>query len=170
MLLKTNQEFTILLPTEESVQDSNEEQDQDEDEQKRKRRRRKKKTARHFQVCGKDGAAPVSESSTGRSPTPVDEGRERISKNKKRKLKKKRHKEKLLSSGLMPRATALEFTYKRDVEENDEEEERRAAEVSDFLKETMKSYMSDCKCWEGRCLSLLDHIAVSKACSHSPFV
>lgn len=138
-----------MLPTEESIHDSNEELDQDEEEedQKRKRRRRKRKPALQ-QDCGKDGAAPVSESSAGQSQTPEDEGGERISRNKKRKLKKKRHKEKLLSMGLMPRAAALEFTYQKDGGEEEEEEEdneRRAAELSDFLRTTMEIYMSDCK-------------------------
>ncbi|XP_076604072.1 uncharacterized protein erich1 isoform X2 [Chaetodon auriga] len=123
--------------TEESVHDSNEELDQDkeeEEEEKRKRRRRKRKAPLH------------QDSGPGRSQTPVDEGGERISRNKRRKLKKKRHKEKLLAMGLMPRAAALEFTYRNDGEEEEEEDnERRAAEVSDFLRTTMEIYMSDNK-------------------------
>lgn len=87
----------------------------------------------------------MSEPGTGQSQTHVDEAGEQMSKNKKRKLKKKRHKEKLLSMGLMPRAAALEFTYQKDVEEEEEDNERRAAEVSDFLRTTMEIYMSDCK-------------------------
>lgn len=133
-------------PAEGSVHDSNEEVDQDEEEeqQKRKRRRKKGKAPLH-QDSGKDGAAPVSESSSGQSKMPVDEGGERISRNKKRKLKKKRRKEKLLSMGLMPQAAALEFTYKKDgeVEEEEEDNKRRAAEVSDFLQTTMEIYTSD---------------------------
>ncbi|XP_070835473.1 glutamate-rich protein 1 isoform X2 [Chaetodon trifascialis] len=121
--------------TEESVHDSNEELAQDkEEEEKRKRRRRKRKVPLH------------QDSGTGQSQTPVDEGGEHISRNKRRKLKKKRHKEKLLAMGLMPRAAALEFTYKNDGEEEEEEDnERRAAEVSDFLRATMEIYMSDNK-------------------------
>ncbi|XP_060677597.1 glutamate-rich protein 1 isoform X2 [Hemiscyllium ocellatum] len=38
-------------------------------------------------------------------------GAEALTKNKKRKLKKKRHKERLKAAGLAPRATAVEFTY-----------------------------------------------------------
>uniref|UniRef100_A0A8C4GIM2 Glutamate rich 1 n=1 Tax=Dicentrarchus labrax TaxID=13489 RepID=A0A8C4GIM2_DICLA len=160
---KTDSEKSVTLPqlestnsaedpADDSVHDGNEELDQDkeEEEQKRKRRRRKRKPALH-QDSGKDAAVPVSESGMCQSQTPVDEGGERISRNKKRKLKKKRHKEKLLSSGLMPRAAALEFTYKKDgeqeeVEEEKEEEEdneQRAAEVSDFLRTTMEIYKSD---------------------------
>ncbi|XP_035850723.1 glutamate-rich protein 1 isoform X2 [Sander lucioperca] len=152
---KTDSEQSVTLPqlesinsaedpAEESVHDGNEEVDQDKEEveHKRKRRRRKRKLTLH-QDSGKDGAAPVSEHNT------VDEGGERVNRNKKRKLKKKRHKEKLLSMGLMPQAAALEFTYRKDgggeeeEEEEEEDNEKRAAEVSDFLRTTMEIYMSD---------------------------
>ncbi|TKS86411.1 Glutamate-rich protein 1 [Collichthys lucidus] len=133
-------------PAEESVHDSNEDQDKEEEEHKTRRRRRKRKPSLR-QDSGKDGAAPVIESSSGQIQMPVEERGECISKNRKRKLKKKRHKEKLLSTGLMPRAAALEFTYRKDGQEEEEEEEednkRRAAEVSDFLRTTMEIYMSD---------------------------
>lgn len=142
--LKANQVFTILLPTEQSAPDSLEEIEQDQEEEHKRRRRRKKRKATLHPECDKGGAAQVTESSTEPSETPANEGGEHISKNKKRKLKKKRHKEKLLSMGLMPRATALEFTYKKDRDKGDEGE-RRAAEVSDFLRTTMKLYMSDCE-------------------------
>lgn len=141
--LKMNQVFTILLPTEQSAPDSLEEIEQDQEEEHKRRRRKKRKSTLHPE-CDKGGAAQVSKSSTEPSETPANEGGERISKNKKRKLKKKRHKEKLLSMGLLPRATALEFTYKKDAEEGDDSE-KRAAEVSDFLRTTMKLYMSDCE-------------------------
>lgn len=117
-------------------------EEQEAEEQRRRRRKRKKK-ATVCQDSGNDEATPGSESGTGQNQTAGDEGAERISRNKKRKLKKKRHKQKLLSMGLMPRAAALEFTYQKDGEE--EEDERRAAEVSDFLRTTMEMYLSDCK-------------------------
>ncbi|KAM6917612.1 uncharacterized protein erich1 [Lycodopsis pacificus] len=152
---KTDSEKSVTLPqlesinsaadtAEESVHDSSEEQDKEGEEQRRKRKRRRRKPALH-QDSGKDGAALVSECRTGQSPAPADAGGERVSRNKKRKLKKKRHKEKLLAMGLMPRATALEFTYRKDEkeEEDDNDNERRAAEVSDFLWTTMQIYMSD---------------------------
>lgn len=123
-------------PAEESVPDEEPEQDK-EDGQKRKRRKRK--PALHTD-SEKDGASHVSESSTGQSQTPEDDGGESISRNKKRKLKKKRHKEKLISMGLVPRATALEFTYKREEEEVDE---LALSEMSHFLRTTMEIYMSD---------------------------
>ena len=138
-----NQEFTISCPAVQSASGSDHEQ---EEAHKRKRKRKKKKQSLH-QGSGNDGAAPESE---GQSRTALDEGGERISRNKKRKLKKKRHKDKLLSMGLMPRAAALEFTYRKDVEEAEKEEEEednetRAAEVSDFLRTTIEIYKSDCK-------------------------
>lgn len=119
------------------------------DEEKRRRRRRKRKTPLPPQ-SGEGGAAQVGEADKEASETPENDGQEYMSKNKKRKLKKKRHKDKLRSMGLIPRAAALEFTYKKDgeVEEEEEDEdidERRATEVSDFLRTTMKLYTSDCK-------------------------
>ncbi|XP_053191905.1 glutamate-rich protein 1 isoform X2 [Scomber japonicus] len=136
-------------PAEEINHESNEDLDQDkaEEEQKRRRRRRKRKPT-SLENSGKDGAAQISKTCTGEGQTSVDEGAERISRNKKRKLKKKRHKEKLLSLGLMPRASALEFTYQKDGEEeeeddDDDDDEGRAAEVSDFLRTTLEIYMSD---------------------------
>nr|XP_046268382.1 glutamate-rich protein 1 isoform X2 [Scatophagus argus] len=150
---KTDSEKSVTLPQSEginsaedpagdSIHESSEELDQDKEEEKQKikRRRRKKKPTLH-QDFEKDGAAAVSVTGTGR--TPVDEGGEHISRNKKRKLKKKRRKEKLLSMGLMPQAAALEFTYKKDEEEEDVDNETKAAEVLDFLKTTMEMYMSD---------------------------
>ncbi|GAA6213778.1 glutamate-rich protein 1 [Lates japonicus] len=156
---KTHSEKSITLPqlesinsaedpADESVHESNEELDQDKEQEEHKRKRRRRKRKRTLQQdSGQDGSGPGSESSTGQSQTAVDEGGERISRNKKRKLKKKRHKERLLSMGVMPRAAALEFTYQKDGEEEEEEEEedneRRAAEVSDFLRTTLEIYMSD---------------------------
>ncbi|XP_072222247.1 uncharacterized protein erich1 [Leuresthes tenuis] len=132
-------------PAEESVHESNEELEKEVEEQKRRRRRKRKPAP--ARDSGKHGAA-LSESSTGQSRVPVDEESERLSKNKRRKLKKKRHKEKMMSMGLLPRAAALEFTYHKDGEEKEEEEEeeyneRRVAELSDFLRTTTEIYMSD---------------------------
>lgn len=126
---------------EESVHRSSEVEENQKEAQKR--RRKKRKPARLLD-SGKDGA-PLSDGSS-QSQVPVHEGGESISKNKKRKLKKKRHKEKLLSLGLMPRSTALEFTYSKDEEEEVKEEEdskRKAAEVSEFLRTTLEIYISD---------------------------
>lgn len=164
-----NQKLTVLLPTE-ILNESNEELNQDkEEDQKRKKRRRKRKCTLH-QDSVQDGAAPVSECSTGQSHRPVDEGGERVSRNKKRKLKKKRHKEKLLFMGLMPRASALEFTYQKDgeVEEGNEDNERKATEVSDFLRTTLEIYMSDCKYYaevKFPLLSALNHLIFTEASS-----
>ncbi|KAK5916548.1 hypothetical protein CgunFtcFv8_011521 [Champsocephalus gunnari] len=132
-------------PAEESSHDSSEglDQDKEEEQRRRRRKRRRKRKPTLQQDSGEGGAASVSEPGTGQSQTHVDEAGEQMSKNKKRKLKKKRHKEKLLSMGLMPRAAALEFTYQKDVEEEEEDNERRAAEVSDFLRTTMEIYISD---------------------------
>lgn len=126
----------------ESIHSGNEEADE-QNEQRRRRRRKRKKTS--VQDNGRD-ETPSKESSIGQSQAPGDEG-ECMSKNKKRKQKKKRHKEKLMAMGLMRRAAPLDFTYNKDKEEEDEEDnERRAAELYDFLRTTKEIYMSDCKC------------------------
>ncbi|XP_041828857.1 glutamate-rich protein 1 [Melanotaenia boesemani] len=130
-------------PAERNIQESSEELEE-EKEAERQTRRRKRKRKSTPQNSEKDGTA-VGESSTGPSQAPMDEGGERFSKNKRRKLKKKRHKEKMMSMGLMPRAAALEFTYHKDGEEKEEEEDnkRGVAELSDFLRTTTEIYMSD---------------------------
>lgn len=101
---------SVAEPDENSGDGSSNEQAK-ESEEKKKRRRRKKQ---------KDVVPALNQ-------TARNEGEERLSKNKKRKLKKKRHKEKLLSMGLVPRAAAVEFTYQRDklrsVEDEKEVEE-----------------------------------------------
>ncbi|XP_043998429.1 glutamate-rich protein 1 [Gambusia affinis] len=123
-------------PAEDSVHRGNEEEDEEKEaEDQKRRRRRKKKKPGPSRDSGKDEGA-------GQSQVAVDKESEHISRNKKRKLKKKRHKEKLLSLGLMPRAAALEFTYSRD-EEEEEDSQRKAAEVSEFLKTTLEIYLSD---------------------------
>lgn len=127
-------------PAEEITHDSDGESNEDEEGEEQKRKRRRKRKPGNCNSAT-DGAASVSESSRGQNQTSVSEGGEPISRNKKRKLKKKRHKEKLRSMGLMPRAAALEFTYQKD--EEDENIEERAAEVADFFRTTMNIYLSD---------------------------
>lgn len=85
------------VPDENSADGSNYQQAKEPEQNRRRRRRRKRK----------DAALALNQ-------TAVNEGDECLSKNKKRKLKKKRHKEKLLSMGLVPRTAAVEFTYQRD--------------------------------------------------------
>lgn len=75
-------------------------------------------------------------------------GSGRLSKNKRRKMKKKRHKEKLHALGLVPRSTALEFTYKQSEEEEEEgdgDEKKKAEEVLDFLQSTRDLCLSERK-------------------------
>ncbi|XP_053701275.1 glutamate-rich protein 1 isoform X1 [Synchiropus splendidus] len=124
---------------EESVPDSNEESDCDNNssQQRRRRRRRKMKPTAHKDLEKEEGDFI---NRLGAVETQEGDGAHHISRNKKRKLKKKRHKEKLLSLGLMPRAAALEFTYQRGGEVDDQ---MKVAHVSDFLRTTMEIYMSD---------------------------
>lgn len=140
-----NQTFAILSPTEETRDDADMDSGQDGvEKQTSRRKKRRKKKAAICPDCKNNGAAPAIQPSVAPGQTRTQEGGKGVSKNKKRKLKKKRHKEKLLSLGLTPQAAAVEFTYRKDSEGSDESG-RRVAEVSDFLRSTMKLYMSDCK-------------------------
>ncbi|KAM4624746.1 uncharacterized protein erich1 isoform 2-T2 [Polymixia lowei] len=156
---KTGAEGTVTLPhpesrnspegPDESTHESSEEPSQDEEveEHRRKRKRKKKKPASHKHSVkeAQEGDPGTDLPGTGPSQAAPHEGGELLSRNKRRKLKKKRHKDKLLSLGLVPRAAALEFTYQKDREEEEEEEDegKRAAEVSEFLRTTTEMYMSD---------------------------
>lgn len=127
------------MSTEETACANNDELKRDGESRQGKRRKRKHKSTVH-QKPAQDAAAP-----TGERDAPIDQGGEGVSRNRRRKLKKKRHKEKLLSTGVTPRASALEFTYQKDgeMEEEKEDAERRAAELSDFLRTTLETYISD---------------------------
>lgn len=159
--------FTLFLLSEEISSQSREDDDDDndneeeeekekeeEEQQRRRRRRRKIKKLEHASgarsVKVKTGQAGESNTDRPGLDATVEGGGEQLSKNKRRKLKKKRHREKLISMGLVPRAAALEFTYQRegDVEEEEEDEEvleRRSLEVSEFLKTTLGFYVSERK-------------------------
>lgn len=138
--------FCFFLSSEENALESNEKlgQDKEPEEKKRKKRKRKEKAAPQQQASKTDDASGGGGSGATQNETAaVVDGGEHISRNKKRKLKKKRHKEKLRSMGVMPKAAALVFTFQKDGAQEDE----RAAEVTDFLRGTMKVYMSDSEYW-----------------------
>lgn len=137
MAPKWNLKVAILSPAESRGDTDGDSEQEEEKGQKRRKRRKKKPSLRPD--CEKDGAAEPSV-----APGQGNEGGGGVSKNKRRKLKKKRRKEKLLSMGLVPQAAAVEFTYRKD-QGSDDESGRRVAEVSDFLRSTMKLYVSDCK-------------------------
>lgn len=120
--------------------------DADDHELHKKRKRRRKKKV--FPIATADVSTHPAEGdveSQADVARIVDEGdtgsslsTERLSKNRKRKMKKKRHKEKLLALGLVPRTRAVEFTFAQKEEGNSEE-------VLDFLQTTLETYLSDHK-------------------------
>lgn len=115
---------------------------EDDNASKRRKRRRKRKSGTISDgnpptaAAADDKAKDAEERNTGKA-----EGSEGLSKNKRRKMKRKRHKEKLLALGLLPRSMALEFTYKKD----EEDEEKKVEEIVDFLQSTRDLYFSDRK-------------------------
>lgn len=120
---------------------------QDDNQASKKRKRRRKRKA----AADSEGNPPTASADDDKAKDAEEscegsaEGPECLSKNKRRKMKKKRHKEKLLALGLVPRSMALEFTYKQN-EEDEEEEEKKTEEVLDFLQSTRDLYLSDRKC------------------------
>ncbi|XP_048452413.1 glutamate-rich protein 1 isoform X2 [Rhincodon typus] len=61
-------------------------------------------------------------------------GAETLTKNRKRKLKKKRHKERLKAAGLAPRATAVEFMYEpREGSSEEGPAKSEEVDIMDFL-------------------------------------
>lgn len=134
-----------IYASEESPDVADRDSEQEEErEQKSKRRKRRKKKPALRPDCNKDGAAPAGEPGSAPVQSPTQEGGEGVSKNKKRKLKKKRHKEKLLSMGLVPPAAAVEFTY-RGEQEGDHGSGSRVPGASDFPRSTTKLCQSECK-------------------------
>ncbi|XP_053488968.1 glutamate-rich protein 1 [Ictalurus furcatus] len=125
-----------------------EDRDADEDDGRasiKRKRRRKRKAATVSEgntpsaAADDDKAEDAEERSKGNA-----EGSECLSKNKRRKMKKKRHKEKLLALGLVPRSTAVEFTYKEsEGKEEEEDGHKKVEEVLDFLHSTRDLYLSD---------------------------
>ncbi|KAJ8396891.1 hypothetical protein AAFF_G00012140 [Aldrovandia affinis] len=131
----------------------------------RRRRRRKKK---HHGVPGGGGGGGGGGGTEEEMETGVTADRgcvegvaatavgdAKMSKNKRRKAKKRRHKERLITLGLKPSAAAVEFTYQPGGEEEEEEEEmeeemedeecreKRLAELLDFLQATREICLSD---------------------------
>lgn len=111
-----------------------------------KRKRRRKKKAFPATTIKTEISAPPAEGAveTCKDAKPSDSESlvESLSKNKRRKMKKKRHKEKLFALGLVPRTRALEFTYKQSGDEGGEE---KLEEVLEFLQNTHEIYLSDRK-------------------------
>ncbi|XP_028832065.1 glutamate-rich protein 1 [Denticeps clupeoides] len=106
----------------------------------RKRRIRRKKASFHPEDATEARDSTEAESGSKKET-------KKLSKNRRRKLKKKRHKERLHSLGLLAPAEAVEFTYQHMdgeyVQEESECSEKKAREVLDFFKTTLDLYISD---------------------------
>ncbi|XP_027030977.2 glutamate-rich protein 1 isoform X2 [Tachysurus fulvidraco] len=130
-------EMPVDLPGSEDRSDA-----EDDRASERRKRRRKKKSGTisdgNRPTAPADAADDKEDDAKERNAGKA-EGSEGLSKNKRRKMKRKRHKEKLLALGLLPRSMALEFTYKKD----EEDEEKKVEEVVDFLRSTRDLYFSD---------------------------
>ncbi|KAK7152995.1 hypothetical protein R3I93_011037 [Phoxinus phoxinus] len=136
----------VTLSNPDSIDSENSPVESDDHELHKKRKRRRKKKASPI-TSAKVSTPPAEGAVQGQTDAvhPSDEGDagsslsiERLSKNRKRKMKKKRHKEKLIALGLVPHVRAVEFTYAQSGHGNSEE-------VLDFLRTTQEIYLSDHK-------------------------
>uniref|UniRef100_H3ATF8 Uncharacterized protein n=1 Tax=Latimeria chalumnae TaxID=7897 RepID=H3ATF8_LATCH len=113
--------------------------------QKRRRRKRRCQDSESDNKCNvpaeSQKLSPLQDATQSRDTDSIE-----ISKNKKRKLKKKRHKEKLRAAGLTSKSVAVQFTY-QPVEgvgsDNDDDTEKKTAEVLDFLQATLETYYTE---------------------------
>lgn len=144
---KTN--TLLLCPADPSGSEDRSAAEDDDHASKKRKRRRKRKAA--ILSEGNPPTTTAAADDDGKAEDAEErikgnaEGSECLSKNKRRKMKKKRHKEKLLALGLVPRSMALEFTYKQSEEKEEEGEEKKVEEVLDFLQSTRDLYLSDRK-------------------------
>ncbi|OXB53836.1 hypothetical protein ASZ78_009799 [Callipepla squamata] len=74
----------------------------------------------------------------------------KISKNKRRKMKKKRQKEKMRAAGLLTKTTGVDFTYQPDKNNREEtadlkDADEKADSILDFLQATQQIYFADNK-------------------------
>ncbi|XP_067311591.1 uncharacterized protein erich1 isoform X2 [Pseudorasbora parva] len=147
---------SVTMSNPDSIDSENSPADTEDHELHKKRKRRRKKkvspiTTAKISTPPAEGTAQektdaVHPSSDGNAGSSLSI--ERLSKNRKRKMKKKRHKEKLITLGLVPHVRAVEFTYAQSGHGNSEE-------VLDFLRTTQEIYLSDRKSSEsGPSLSL----------------
>ncbi|XP_051725376.1 glutamate-rich protein 1 [Ctenopharyngodon idella] len=134
----------VTLSNPDSIDSDNSPVDTDDHVLHKRKRRRKKKVSSI--TTAKVSTPPAEGAVQGQTNVhPSDEGdagssmnTERLSKNRKRKMKKKRHKEKLIALGLVPHVRAVEFTYAQSGHGNLEE-------VLDLLRTTQEIYLSDRK-------------------------
>ncbi|NXI44278.1 ERIC1 protein, partial [Galbula dea] len=120
---------------------------------KRKRFRRKKQKSSLPNSCHFHG----EQTESGMPETPVQKNLQlqqiacpKISKNKRRKMKKKRHKEKMRAAGIVTKTTSVDFMYQPD--RNNREEaaglediDAKADSILDFLQATQQIYFADSK-------------------------
>uniref|UniRef100_A0ABM5GGV7 Glutamate-rich protein 1 isoform X2 n=1 Tax=Pogona vitticeps TaxID=103695 RepID=A0ABM5GGV7_9SAUR len=143
---KLGQEDPVNLPALEGSSSSPEEDGQGQPQRKRIRRKKRKNGLQNPDNLHR-GPAEYEE-----PKNPIEENLQlvrsegpNLSRNQKRKMKKKRQKEKMRASGLLTKPAAIEFMYKPETEEriSFEEAHKKANDILDFLQATQEIYFSE---------------------------
>ncbi|XP_077165622.1 glutamate-rich protein 1 [Paroedura picta] len=126
--------------------DASEENDQGQPMKKRSRRKKQKN------VLQNTDNSHEGQVECGKHENPTEDNLQlehtdgqALSRNKKRKMKKKRQKARMRAAGLLTKPTGIDFTYKPEREEgtNLEDVDKKTDDILDFLQATQEIYFSD---------------------------
>ncbi|NXP78928.1 ERIC1 protein, partial [Ramphastos sulfuratus] len=131
--------------------DSTEEEYQGQTKRKRIRRRKQKSSLQNSNdLRGEQTESGMQENVVQGNLQLQQTDSPKISKNKKRKMKKKRHKEKMRAAGLVTKTTSVDFTYQPDKNNGEEvaglkDIDEKTDSILDFLQATQQIYFADNK-------------------------
>ncbi|XP_028653595.1 glutamate-rich protein 1 [Erpetoichthys calabaricus] len=132
-----------IMENDAPAEDSSSQEDTEDDDDNIKTNIPKRKRRRN-----KTGIKKLSACETIQNTTDTDLSSLKTSKNRKRKLKKKRHKEKLHSAGMLCKSVAVEFTYQpketKSATDDEKMSEGKIAELQEFFQSTLELYFADC--------------------------
>ncbi|NXF96155.1 ERIC1 protein, partial [Eubucco bourcierii] len=142
--------ISVSEPSDSSV-DSTDEEYQGQNKRKRIRRRKQKSSLQNSSdLRGEQTESGMQENVVQGNLQLQRTDSPKISKNRKRKMKKKRHKEKMRAAGLVTKTTSVDFTYQPDKNNGEEtahlkDIDEKTDSILDFLQATQQIYFADNK-------------------------